>query len=314
MNRYALSSLLLATTWLSSCHALGAQAGMSESRGGAFGARALPGMDQAEPFIMAGAGDIAYDTPGAEATAKLLDQIPGLVFALGDNCYQTGSPDEYKKYYAPTWGRHLSRTRPAIGNHEYYTPGAEGYWGYFGQLAGTRGQGWYAYDAGPFWRAVVLNSNSEFVGVAAGSPQYEWLRMELTQARAEGKNVLAYWHHPRFSSGHHGDHVHMQPMWELLLKERADLVLSGHDHHYERFKPTNAAGDRDDRDGMASFVVGTGGKNHYAFYKLPKRITAIRNADTFGVMKLTLRKTDFEWEFLPEAGKKFTDRGALPVR
>lgn len=270
--------------------------------------------DDKAGVVMVGAGDIAYDSPGAEQTARLLDRIPGLVFALGDNAYQEGSPEQFAKYYHPTWGRHKARTRPAIGNHEYRTPGAAGYWGYFGAQAGKVGEGWYAYDAGEKWRAIVLNSNDDQVGVGPGSPQYQWAQGELAAARAAGKNVLAYWHHPRWSSGAHGDHKHMQPIWELLVKERADAVLWGHDHHYERFKPANVEGDRDDRDGLTSFVVGTGGKNHYMLFKLPKRITAVRNAKTFGVLKLTLRATDFEWEFVPVEGEKFTDRGAAPVR
>lgn len=304
--------------WLPALLVLAAVAGCAKAytptaldRGGA-GPRARAADETG--VVLVGAGDIAYEGPGAEQTAKLLDRIPGGVFALGDNAYQEGSPEQFAKFYHPTWGRHKARTRPAIGNHEYRTPKAAGFWGYFGDLAGKAGEGWYAYDAGDKWRAVVLNSNDDQVAVGPGSPQFVWAQAEVAAARAAGKNVLAYWHHPRWSSGAHGDHKHMQPIWEMLVAERADLVLWGHDHHYERFKPANAQGDADARDGMTSFVVGTGGKNHYTLFKLPKRITAVRNASTFGVLKLNLRPTDFEWEFVPVAGEKFTDRGAAPVR
>ncbi len=270
--------------------------------------------DAKDGYVVVGAGDIAGEGTGAEQTARLLDRIPGTVVALGDNAYQDGSPEQFAKLYHPTWGRHKARTRPAVGNHEYHTPGAAGYYGYFGDLAGQASQGWYAYDAGDKWRALVLNSNDDQVGVGPASQQFQWAQAEAQAARAAGKHVLAYWHHPRWSSGAHGDNKHMQPVWEMLVKERADLVLWGHDHHYERFKPANAAGDRDDRDGMTSFVVGTGGRSHYPLFKLPKRITAVRNGSTFGVLKLSLRPTDFEWEFVPVEGAKFTDRGAAPVR
>lgn len=264
--------------------------------------------------VMVGAGDIAYDSPGAEQTAKLLDKIPGTVFALGDNAYQEGTPEQFAKYYHPTWGRHKARTRPAIGNHEYRTAGAAGYFGYFGELAGRAGEGWYAYDVDAHWRAVVVNSNDDQVGVGPGSPQYVWAQGELAAAKAAGKNVITYWHHPRWSSGAHGDNKPMQAMWELMVAEGADLALWGHDHHYERFKPANGQGDHDPKNGMTSFVVGTGGKNHYPLFKFPKKITATRNGSTFGVIKLSLRPTDFEWEFVPVAGEKYTDRGAAPVR
>lgn len=303
-------------TWLPAVLALAALAAgcvKALPQGAPVRAMKAPAAKADAGYVVVGAGDIAGEGEGAEQTAKLLDQIPGTVVALGDNAYQDGSPDQFAKLYHPTWGRHKARTRPAIGNHEYHTPGGAGYYGYFGAVAGKASEGWYAYDAGPSWRAIVINSNDDQVAVAPGSQQYAWAQAEAQAARAAGKSVLAYWHHPRWSSGAHGDNKHMQPMWEMLVAERADAVLWGHDHHYERFKPANAKGDAA-ADGLTSFVVGTGGRSHYPLFKPGKRITAVRNGSTFGVLKLTLRAADFEWEFVPVAGEKFTDRGAAPVR
>lgn len=262
--------------------------------------------------IMVGAGDIAYDGPGAEATARLLDNIPGTVFTLGDNAYQNGSLGEYQKYYHPSWGRHLKRTRPVVGNHEYRTPGAAGYFQYYGDRAGDPSKGYYSFDVSPDWHVVAINSSQEGRDAAAtdlgpNSEQYRWLERDLDAN--VGKNVIAMWHHPRFSSGAHGDNDELDAIWRLLYLKGVDIALWGHDHHYERFHAMDGRGKREDLNGVRAFVVGTGGKNHYPFFKLPKRTTAVRNSKTFGVLKLTLYKQGYEWDFVPEAGKDFTDRG-----
>jgi hypothetical protein len=276
----------------------------------------LPHLAGTATTVMVGAGDIAYDGPGAEATARLLDAIPGTVFNLGDNAYQTGSPEEFARHYHPTWGRHLGRTRPTVGNHEYRTPGAEGYFRYFGARAGEPGKGYYAYDVSPDWRVVVINSaiggsDNASPNLGPATAQYRWLADDLD--RHATQNVIAMWHHPTFSSGIHGDNENTNPIWQLLHQKGADIALWGHDHHYERFYPMDGAGKRNDGTGIQSFVVGTGGKNHYKFIKFAKKTTAVRDADTFGVLKLTLAKDRYEWEFIPEAGKKFTDKGSNPV-
>lgn len=262
--------------------------------------------------ILVGAGDIAYEGPGAEETAKLLDAVPGIVFTLGDNAYQTGSAAEYAKHYHPTWGRHKARTRPVVGNHEYRTPGAAGYFDYFGDAAGDRTKGYYAYDVNPHWRVYVLNSAEAGTDEASkklgpDSEQYRWFAAELDAHKQ--KNAIAMWHHPTYSTGAHGDNGETDPLWQLAHAKGVDVILWGHDHHYERFHPMDGKGKRDDLNGIRSFVVGTGGKNHYPFFKLPKRTTAVRNSKTFGVLKLTLQETTYEWSFLPVAGAKFTDSG-----
>jgi hypothetical protein len=269
-----------------------------------------------EPAVMVGAGDIAYEGPGAEQTARLLDRIPGTVFLLGDNAYQSGSPDEYARFFHPTWGRHLNRIRPVVGNHEYRTPGAAGYFGYFGERAGDPRKGYYAYDVSPKWHVVVINSatagDAASKDLGPGSEQYRWVAQDLDAN--PGKHVIAMWHHPRFSTGAHGDNKETDALWRLLAAKGVDLALWGHDHHYERFEPMNADGKRDDARGVRSFVVGTGGKNHYPFFKLPKSTTAVRNASTFGVLRLTLHVDGYEWQFVPVEGETFTDRGQAAVR
>lgn len=253
---------------------------------------------------LVGAGDIAScSSSGDEATAALLDQIPGTVFTTGDNVYDDGTAAEFRDCYGPSWGRHKARTRPAAGNHEWITGNAQGYRDYFGFNNTT----YYSYNLGS-WHVVVLDSDcSQVGGCASGSPQYTWLATDLTaNARA---CTVAMWHHPRFSSGEHGNFPSMQPIWQLLYDRNADLVLTGHDHTYERFAPQTATGARDDARGLREFVVGTGGKNHYAFASVQPN-SEVRNSDTFGVLKLNLRSDGYDWRFVPVAGKTFSDTGS----
>ncbi len=234
--------------------------------------------------------------------------MPGEIATLGDNAYETGSPSDYANCYAPTWGRLLSRTHPAPGNHEYLTPGASGYFSYFGAAAGAPDSGYYSYELGA-WHIVVINSNCSAVrGCQTGSRQEAWLRADLAAHRASC--TLAYWHHPRFSSGEHGDTVAMQPIWQDLYDAGADVVLNGHDHDYERFAPETPTGAADPARGIREFVVGTGGKNHYPITRAPEPNSEVRNWDTFGILKLTLHARSYDWQFIPEAGKTFTDSGS----
>jgi hypothetical protein len=258
--------------------------------------------------VLVGAGDIAgCNNPGDEATAALLDQIPGTVFTAGDNVYPSGTLGLYSQCYEPSWGRHKSRTRPALGNHEYDSNGSTGHFDYFGAAAGPAG-GYYSYDLGT-WHVVVLNSNCQFVGgCQAGSPQEQWLRADLAASAADC--TLAIWHHPRFTSGtfHRSDPT-MAPFWQALYDAGAEVVVSGHEHFYERLGPMNASGVADPSFGLRSFVIGTGGFSHYGFgTALPT--SEVRNADTFGVLKFTLRAGGYDWQFVPEAGKTFTDLGS----
>jgi hypothetical protein len=258
---------------------------------------------QPASVVLVGAGDIASCTSSDdETTAKLLDAIDGTVFTAGDNAYENGSAADYSQCYDPTWGRHKSRTRPAIGNHEYNTVGAAGYFDYFGTAAGDRSKGYYSYDLGA-WHVIVLNSN---LLMTAGSFQETWLRADL--AAHPMRCTLAIWHHPRFSSGHHGSSTTLQPLWQALYDANADLVVSGHDHIYERFKPQTPDGQVDLTRGIREFVVGTGGASFYAF-EHPAPNSEVKNDVTHGVLKLTLYGDRYDWKFVPVAGSSFTDSG-----
>ena len=257
--------------------------------------------------FLAAAGDIADCKPGAEITAGLLDGLPGTVAVLGDTAYQNGTPDEFARCYEPTWGRHKARTRPAVGNHEYGTPGAAGYFAYFGAAAGEAGKGWYSYDLGA-WHVVALNSNCSHVGgCQAGSEQERWLRADLAANGAEC--TLAYMHHPRFSSASvHGDSPALEPLWRALEEDRAELVLAGHDHDYERFAPQTAAGALDVGRGVRQFVVGTGGRPLYSF-GTPEPNSEARDNTTWGVLHLRLRDGSYDWRFVGRPGSSFADAG-----
>jgi hypothetical protein len=267
-------------------------------------AAAITVTPQSAAVVLVGAGDIASCTSNDdEATAKLLDGIDGTVFTAGDNAYENGTATEFTTCYGPTWGRHKSRTHPTIGNHEYNTPGASGYFGYFGSAAGDPSKGYYSYDLGA-WHVVVLNSN---LVMTAGSPEEAWLRADL--AAHQVRCTLAMWHHPRFSSGHHGSSTAPQPLWQALYDAGADLVVSGHDHTYERFAPQTPAGQVDLSRGIREFVVGTGGAGLYLF-EHPAPNSEVKNNQTHGVLRLTLYADHYDWKFIPVAGSSFTDSGS----
>jgi hypothetical protein len=259
--------------------------------------------------VLVGAGDIARcGTSDDEATAQLLDTIPGTVFTAGDNAYPDGAAVDFADCYGPSWGRHKARTRPAPGNHEYHVAGAAGYFSYFGSVAGEAGKGYYSYNLGA-WHIIVVNSNcNEIGGCAAGSPQERWLRADL--AAHPAPCTLAYWHHPLFSSGFHGNDSDLRPIWQALYDAGADVVLSGHDHHYERFAPQDPSGKADPAHGIRSFVVGTGGAGLRPIEGQPLATSVVQNADTHGVLKLTLHATSYSWQFIPVAGQTFTDSGS----
>jgi hypothetical protein len=260
--------------------------------------------------VLVGAGDIAScdDLAGAQATARLIDNIPGTVFAVGDLAYPDGSDDQFANCYGPTWGRFRNRTRPAPGNHEYHSDGASGYVHYFGAAAGDPSKGYYSYELGT-WHIVVLNSECIDVGgCGAGSPQEKWLREDLIAHPANC--TLAYWHKPLFSSGAaHGNDLEVKSLWDVLYAANAEIVINGHDHDYERFAPQDPIGKPDSARGIREFVVGTGGKNSHRSFGIPKPNSEVRQADTYGVLKFTLRSASYDWEFIPEQGKTFTDVG-----
>jgi hypothetical protein len=255
--------------------------------------------------VVVGAGDIAgcSSRDDDEATARLVDAVVGTVITLGDNAYPNGTAANYADCYDPTWGRHKARTRPSPGNHDFGNPEATGYYDYFGTNAGPSGRGYYSYDVGA-WHLISLNST---ISMSAGSPQEQWLRADL--AANPRKCVLAYWHNPRFSSGSHGSSIAPQPLWQALYDFDADVVVSGHDHNYQRFAPQTPTGAADPVRGIREFVVGTGGDSHYTF-RTPIANTEAYNTDTFGVLKLTLYADWYTWEFIPVAGMSYTDRGS----
>ena len=254
------------------------------------------------PVVLVGAGDIAScNNRGAEATAKILDQVDGVVFTMGDNVYETGTPEEFAKCYDPTWGRHKARTRPSPGNHDMYSGGA-GYFSYFGDAAGPPGRGYYSYDHGA-WKVLALNSEAP---AGPGSPQAVWLQQELQANRAQC--TVAYWHHPVFSSGYEGDVARMKHVWRLLYEYRVELVVTGHSHNYERLAPQNADGRPDPARGIRMFVVGTGGNGFTALEGVRSSSEAI-NDTSLGLLKLTLASGSYQWEFLPVAGSSYRDSG-----
>lgn len=287
------------------------QATVSASAGGKTGSSTITVTSTPAPppppppsVVFVGAGDIAAcTTSGDEATANLLDGIAGTVFTLGDNVYDSGTATEFTNCYHPTWGRHKARTKPTPGNHDYVTAGAAGYYGYFGASFGSSTTGYYSYDLGN-WHIVALNSS---IAREAGSAQEQWLRADL--AASTKTCTLAYWHHPRFSSGSgHGNDTSVQPLWQALYDANADVILSGHDHDYERFAPQTPTGVADATRGIREFIVGTGGRSHYGLGTL-KANSQVFNGDTHGVLKLTLSAGSYAWQFVPVAGGTFTDSG-----
>lgn len=260
--------------------------------------------------VLVGAGDIGHcDSTGDEATAALLDGIDGTVFTAGDNAYRTGTADEFRDCYQPSWGRHLGRTRPAAGDNDWDTAGLAGYVGYFGDAArGPGGASWYSYDLGT-WHVIVLDSTcAKAGGCDPGSAQGQWLGREL--AASDAACTLAVIHHPRFSSGEHGDTPAMDAFWRPLYAAGVDVVVSGHDHDYERFAPQDPDGRVDGDRGIRQFVVGTGGAPLRAFNRVAPN-SDLRVLIGHGVIAFTLHDGSYEWEFIV-ADSDFRDYGVSP--
>jgi hypothetical protein len=279
---------------------------------------------QAADPVIAAAGDIACD-PGdpyfnnglgdsthcrQKYVSNLLLNGFSAVLPLGDLQYDSASYSNFQASYNPSWGRVKSISRPALGNHE---PGnATGYFDYFNGPgvrsgpAGERGKGYYSFNVGT-WHLIALNSNCASVPCGAGSPQERWLQADLSANR--NACTLAYWHHPRYSSGHDGNNTFMQTMWKDLYDWGAEIVLSGHSHNYERFAPMSSSGKRDRVLGLRQFVVGTGGA-FFTGISSAKPNSEVRQNNTFGILKITLRPTKYTWKFVPEAGKSFSDSGS----
>ena len=265
--------------------------------------------ESGDPVLLA-AGDIANCKmiAGAEATAKIIEAIPGTVAALGDLALSDGTAEEFADCYDKTWGAFKSRTRPAPGNHEFHSAAATPYFDYFGAAAGDPKKGYYSYDLGA-WHIIALNDECQDIGgCQAGSSEEKWLRQDLQSHPAAC--TLAYWHKPLFSSGAaHGNDTDFIAFWRDLYNANATIVLNGHDHDYERFAPQDPDGKADPARGIREFVVGTGGNHERTFAVLPDQNSEVRMTGAFGVLKLTLHAHGYDWEFIPEADKSFRDSG-----
>jgi hypothetical protein len=260
------------------------------------------------PAILVGAGRVGRCGPVSHQTAALVDDIDGIVFTLGDNAYNAGTAEQFAECYGPAWGQFRQRTRPVPGNHDYRTPGAAPYFDYFGPNTGRPGEGWHAYQAGA-WRVYALNSACAQVGgCGRNSAQYRWLRGELADHR-QGC-AMAYWHNPLWASGFYQGSDNMLAIFELLYDAGAELVLTGHDHIYERFVPVDPRGRPDLERGIRQINVGTGSSSLDPFRGPPLEITDVRDNSTHGVMKLELRGDGYSWEFLPVNPDGFNDHGS----
>lgn len=284
--------------------------------------------------VIAAAGDIACDPSfqyfrNGLGTAErcrqkytsdlLVDAGLSAVLPLGDLQYECGTSSAFTRSYGPSWGRVRPITRPAIGNHEYgggtsgtcSSTSASGYFGYFGAAAGDPAKGYYSYELGT-WHLVALNSNCSVVRCGSSSSQAAWLRQDLAAHPAQC--TLAYWHHPRFTSGSNAPgSSSVTPLYQALYDHGADVLLVGHDHHYERFAPQDPAGRSNAARGIREFVVGTGGRNFHPL-NAPRPNSEVRNNATFGVLRLTLRPASYDWQFVPVGGSSFRDAGSQACR
>jgi len=278
------------------------------------GTRSIP---QTTDVVLVGAGDIAdgfgFDLPGAFATTALLDANPtAYVFAVGDHTYGRATDADFMRAYDPTWGRAKARTIPVIGHHDYDSLNAAGYFNYFGPVAGNPTQGWYSTDLGAL-HIVALNSICPNVGCGSGGAQDAFLRADLA-AHMQQPCTLALFHEPLFtSSSEITPNTDIRPLFQDLHDFHADLIVNGHAHNYERFAPQDANGALDLANGIIEIVAGTGGDSHFPFNATLAPNSLVRNADTFGVLKVTVHGSttppSFDWQFVPVAGSTFTDLG-----
>ena len=267
--------------------------------------------------LVAAAGDLACE-PGRgdpcrqQATSDLILGLnPAAFLAVGDLAYPDGTLDQLRAWYEPSWGRLGARVHPAPGNHDFHTTGAAGYFDFFNGAgaasgrAGDRGLGWYSFNLGG-WHIVALNSVcGEIGGCGPGSPEEAWLRADLAAHRTAC--TLAFWHAPRFSSGPHSDQPLVAPLWYALQEAGAELVISGHDHHYERFAPQNAWGAADP-GGLRQFIAGTGGKGTRPVVRTAPN-SEVRDDTSLGALLLTLRPGGYDWRFVAAVGT-FSDAGS----
>jgi hypothetical protein len=270
--------------------------------------------------VVAAAGDIAcapIHNVGAPTTcdqaataAQIVALKPDAVIALGDGQYEDNTTAAYAAVFDQTWGQFKSLIHPTIGNHEYLTPNAAGYFGYFGAAAGDPATGYYSWNLGS-WHILALNSECSHIGgCGSGSAQETWVRADL--AANPTVCTLVSWHEPRWSSGEHGDALQMATIWDDLVAAHVDVALAGHNHDYERFPALDGLGDPT-TTGVQEFIVGTGGKNHYPFVA-PPISGEVRDDTSFGILELSLHPSSYDWHFLPAPGYSFSDAGSTACR
>jgi acid phosphatase type 7 len=243
---------------------------------------------------LVGAGDIGQcGSPGAAATGRLIESIPGEVFLAGDVAYPAGRAADFRDCFDPYWGHARARWHATPGNHEYESAGAQPYFDYFGLAAGPPGLGYHRFIAGE-WLVMMLNSE---IPSGVGSPQYEYVR-QLLESRSF-RCQIAIWHRPLFSSGPNGPNLVMRDLWQLLDSHEVEVVVAAHEHHYERFARQDADG-RPNETGIRQFTVGTGGAELYQFVRQSPGSEA--RLSEFGVVRFTLAPTSYDWQFLRVGG------------
>ena len=245
--------------------------------------------------------DAPHEAPTARV-AQLVKNSMAPILMLGDLAYPRGSESDFSNCFAPVWGELKERILPVPGNHEYETAGAKPYFDYFSDRASSNGLGYFVAQIDR-WRVIGLNSN---IDVSGDSVQERWLKRVL--AARPGKCTVAFWHHPRFSSGHHGDTPAMGAIWRDLHDAAVDIVIVGHDHDYERFAPQGPMGEHDPDRGIREFVVGSGGATLRPFEQI-KPNSEVTDRDHFGVLKLTLGDAGYTWEFVAVDSDTFRDHG-----
>jgi hypothetical protein len=244
--------------------------------------------------VVVAVGDIGEcGSTGVQQAARIADGIDGQLLLAGDLAYMHGSMQDYLKCFDPFWGNFRRRWRPAPGNHEYETPGAAGYFQYFGEAAGASGRSYYSFRTGD-WLVLMLDSN---IPIGRGSPQFEFVRNEMTITKLPC--TIAVFHHPLFTSGPNGPNIFMRDLWGLLYEQDADVIVAGHDHLYERFGKQDVDG-RSDARGLRQFIAGTGGARLYDFQRVSANSQARIKAH--GVLRLTLDSTSYQWAFVDATG------------
>jgi hypothetical protein len=254
-------------------------------------------------FTLLVAGDIGECTEdGPFLTGKLLDHLDGIILVAGDIAYENGSDADFHGCFDRAWGRHKGRIFPVPGNHEYASAQAAPYYRYFGKRAAGP-NGYYSFDVAG-WHIVALNSN---IDTAIGSEEERWLRSDLQ--KTPSPCILAFMHHSYRSSGWHGRTETLTPLVQDLYRYGASIVITGHDHHYERFAPLDPEGHRDADHGVTFFVVGTGGAElHSTMFRSSGSESVESNF--WGVLGLHLRDNGYDWEFIPAQPTDFSDAGS----